>query len=365
MDPVELLQRMIAIRSHSGEEAELAEFLVEVMSRAGFDAHVDAAGNAVGVRRGPELPGEAERELVLLGHMDTVPGDVPERLVDGLLYGRGAVDAKGPLAAFVEAVRRVDPAPGVRLTVVGAVEEEAPSSKGARFIAERPAPEACLIGEPSGWDALTLGYKGRLLVRYSLEQAAGHSAGPEGTVAERAVDFWNAVRRHTGDWNRTRERLFDQVLPTLQEFTTSSDGLRDQARAILGFRLPPDLGPDAMERELRGLLRVGELECLGREQAWSSPRTQPLARAFSRAVAGQGARARFKHKTGTSDMNVLGPVWKCPIAAYGPGNSLLDHAPDEHVEVAEYLRGIDVLAETLREAGYASRVRERAQIVPS
>ena len=47
-------------------------------------------------------------------------------------------------------------------------------------------------------------------------------------------------------------------------------------------------------------------------------------------------------------MNVVGPAWQCPILAYGPGDSTLDHTPQEHVLIEEYLRAIDVLAAALR-----------------
>ena len=55
-----------------------------------------------------------------------------------------------------------------RLVVVGAVEEEAASSKGARHVIEKYHPECFIIGEPSQWQAVTLGYKGRLLIDYTL-----------------------------------------------------------------------------------------------------------------------------------------------------------------------------------------------------
>ena len=93
------------------------------------------------------------------------PGDI--------LYGRGAVDAKGPLATFVAAGAALGDAwarsQDLRLVVVGAVEEEYATSKGARAIAARfdgvndRIPDACVIGEPSSWQRVTLGYKGRLL----------------------------------------------------------------------------------------------------------------------------------------------------------------------------------------------------------
>ncbi|NIU62369.1 MAG: M20/M25/M40 family metallo-hydrolase, partial [Pseudomonas stutzeri] len=60
-----------------------------------------------------------------------------------------------------------------------------------------------------------------------------------------------------------------------------------------------------------------------------------------------GGKPRFKLKTGTSDMNVVGPAWGCPIVAYGPGDSALDHTPREHIEIEEYQRGIEVLARAL------------------
>jgi len=353
VEPARLLRDMVEIESLSGAESALAAYLVDAMRDLGYDdAHVDATGNAVGIREGRST-GDAPREIVLLGHMDTVPGNVPVRQEGDLLYGRGTVDAKGPLATFVLAVAGLTPAPGTRLVVVGAVEEEAPSSRGAHAIAAgRAAPEACLIGEPSGWDALTLGYKGRLLARYELTQPGGHSAGPETAVAEHAVAFWNAVAAHCAAHNADRPRLFDQLLPALEAIRTDVDGLRERVTATVGFRLPPDIGPDALAATLRELAGEATVDFAGNAPAWSSPRTSPLARGFQRAARGRDHKLRYKHKTGTSDMNVLGPVWGCPIAAYGPGDSQLDHTPNEHVSIAEYERAIDLLARALVEMGF-------------
>lgn len=352
MDAIALLRRMVEIESLSGAEEELARFLVDAMAELGFDARIDEAGNAVGVRRGPSA--ERERSIVLLGHMDTVPGRIPVRVEDGVLFGRGSVDAKGPLATFVMAAARCEPAPGATLVVIGAVEEEAASSKGARQVARTmPAPEACLIGEPSGWDALTLGYKGALRAELALRQPCGHGAGPVGPLPERAFAFWRAVGERADVFNAGRERLFDRLLPTLQSIATESDGLYDELRARLGFRLPPDFDVGAWKRELHSLAGGAELRFAGEEPAWTSPRSTPLARAFQRALGRRDLALTFKHKTGTSDMNVLGPAWNCPIAAYGPGDSLLDHTPDERLPLEDYERAIDVLGAALIEIGAA------------
>ena len=58
-------------------------------------------------------------------------------------------------------------------------------------------------------------------------------------------------------------------------------------------------------------------------------------------------RPIFYDKTGTSDWNVVAPFWKCPTVAYGPGDSALDHTPVEHVEIAEFERGVRVLERAL------------------
>src|SRR5690606_15884588 len=103
------------------------------------------------------------------GHIDTFPGEVPVRREGNLLYGRGSVDAKGPLCTFAAAAQ-IEVPPDWRITVVGAVEEECATSKGARYVlsqrlgGEQPPPAFCIIGEPSNWDRVTLGYKGRLLM---------------------------------------------------------------------------------------------------------------------------------------------------------------------------------------------------------
>ena len=350
--PTDLLEQMVAIDSTSGGEAELAAFLVETMNGLGFDAHIDEAGNAVGVKEAQDAGPDA-RELVLLGHMDTVPGEVPRKIEAGKLYGRGAVDAKGPLATFILAAARATPAPGTRLVVVGAVEEECATSKGARYRATFPAPEACIIGEPSGWDAITLGYKGCLHIEFDHAQDCGHGAGPQGTAAERCCEFWQSLKSMADRYNRDHDRLFDQLLPTLSQVRTTSDGLIDRVHAKMSVRLPPNLDTAALRDELASLAGEATLRFSGEEPAWTSPRTSPLARAFVRALREAGTSPRLKHKTGTSDMNILGPAWQCPILAYGPGDSLLDHTPNEHIELDEFERAIDVLQCAIETAGFA------------
>ncbi|HEV2662837.1 MAG TPA: acetylornithine/succinylornithine family transaminase, partial [Ktedonobacteraceae bacterium] len=124
---VALLYNMLRIPSYSGEEGALARFLVAQAQQMGLHAYVDEVGNFVASSH-EKLDAQP---LVLLGHMDTVRGDIPVRVEEGLLYGRGAVDAKGPLAAFICATARVRASLQRPVVIVGAVEEEAATSRGA------------------------------------------------------------------------------------------------------------------------------------------------------------------------------------------------------------------------------------------
>jgi LysW-gamma-L-lysine carboxypeptidase len=390
-DSINLLENLVAIPSPSGEEEKAAAWLANWMAARGFDAQVDAAGNAVGTRGG------GPRQAMLLGHIDTFPGDLLAHREEDWLYGRGTVDAKGPLCAFAAAVASLDISPGWQVTMVGAVEEEAATSRGARHIVDRwPMPDVCIIGEPSGWDRVTLGYKGRLLVEVHLRAPFAHSAGKARLPAEQAVDVWNAIVAHCANFNTGRPKAFGQLDPSLRHIATRDEGAYGSAQMSLGFRLPLDLSPDVLADELRQLMlgaarpgprgevpRMGcaagtsslsppaaspprparrsapngvcsrggqpliHLTFSGAEVAFRAEKNTPLVRSLLTAIRGQGGRPRFVLKTGTSDMNIVGRAWGCPIVAYGPGDSALDHTPEERINLGEYLQSIEVLKSVL------------------
>jgi len=342
MDPIALLTRMVEIPSLSGEESGLADFLVETMRRLNFQAHVDDAGNAVGIL------GDGPTELVLLGHMDTVPGAIPVRIVDGRLYGRGSVDAKGALAAFIMAASEVGALPGKRIVVVGATEEEAASSRGARHVARTMAPACCVIGEPSATRAVTLGYKGRLVFAYRAEVGASHSASPDENVIETAVAFWNRVRRWA-EVENAGKKMFDALDPVLREIHSGNDGLTESVQLRASIRIPLGQTPEAVQARIEGLAPAdARLRFWGGDLPYRAEKNTRLVRAFLAAIRAEELDPVFKVKSGTSDMNVVGPVWNCPIVAYGPGDSSLDHTPNEHIDLAEYRQAIRILARVLQ-----------------
>jgi LysW-gamma-L-lysine carboxypeptidase len=350
----ELLIELVRRYSPSTQEASAVEYLVEWMRAHDFEAHVDEVGNAVGIRG----RGDAPNSLVLLGQIDTVPGEISVRIEPlpptsspytenggrGYLIGRGSVDAKGSLSAFAEAAAQARIPTDWRVVVVGAVEEETATSKGAHYIKDRFNPQICIIGEPSGAERITLGYKGRLLVDYVLTRPVAHTARPEPSVGALGAAFWQRILGWSEEQNEGIPRYFDQVMPGLRSINTNTDHFQETLRMTVGFRLPPRLSPEDVFEAISAFAESdGELRSYSMERAYHGDRNNALVRGMLAAIRAQGRQPGFVLKTGTSDMNVVGAKWTCPIIAYGPGDSDLDHTPHEYLSLDEYHLAVDTL----------------------
>lgn len=338
---VDLLRRLVEIPSTSGNEQYVVADFCQQMAARGLTVEIDTVGNAIG------RVGDGPRHIVLLGHIDTVPGVIPVQVEDGVLHGRGSVDAKGPLATFAAAAALAAPSLNAQVTVVGAVGEETIGSPGATHVATWTAPDLCVIGEPSGWDAVCLGYRGSVSLDYTLRQAGRHTAGPGESVAEQAIGFWNALTAETERRNTGASGTFTTISPGLRSFNTETDGFVDVASLAIGIRLPPGVDTDDLLSTIRAFAGEADLRINGLQEGYRSDKRSALVPPFLRAIRSEGGTPRFTLKLGTSDMTVVGPVWRCPIVAYGPGDAALDHTPQERIVLDEYLRAVRVLAGVL------------------
>ena len=328
---------LVATRSESNHEDACCELLASSLPSLGWDhAGRDDMGNVVASR------GEGEKELLLLGHIDTVPGG-PELRVDGdVLWGRGSVDAKGPLATFAIAGGRAEIPDGWRYSFIAAVGEEK-DSRGARHVmASRDAPAACIIGEPSGGDGVTLAYRGCLFLELSASDSGAHRSGDAGPLTGTlmaAAKILNEV-----------EDLDDKSLPVIKRYSgavVSMSGVEAGERSAsitLDVRLPLGAKPDDLVSCFEKICKTYgvELKKVQTVSAHQSPRMDPVVRALSSAIREKGAVPRLLAKGGTADFNVVAP-WNIPMAAYGPGDSSLDHCVDERLSYGEFVTAFDVL----------------------
>lgn len=347
MSDADTLIGLVEHYSPSGHEKKAVDWLVSRMQALHFtQASVDAAGNAVGVM------GSGPQQVVLLGHIDTVPGEIPVRVgathESPLLYGRGSVDAKGPLACFVDAAAGVGAVEGWQFVVIGAVEEER-DSEGARHAVANYHPQFAIIGEPNRWDRIALGYKGSAWAQVTVKREVGHSAGQNESASEAAAAVWQAVQNWSATFNDGRERAFERVLPALRGMESGGDGFEEWARLQIGVRLPVDLDPEAWYARLVELAGGAVVERSGYAvPAYAGGKNTPLVRAFLSAIRAGGGTPNFVYKTGTADLNIVAPAWKCPAVVYGPGDSALDHTPNEHISLEEYGKSVEVLQAALR-----------------
>jgi len=337
VDESEVLERLVRRYSPSGKESEAVREFVRIAKRLGYSARTDSVGNGI-ARRGRGRP------LVLfLGHIDTVDGELAVRRRKGRLTGRGTVDAKGPLSAALAAGVDGD-GPGTYV-VVAAVGEET-DSRGARHLVSRFRPDAVIAGEPSGWDGITIGYRGELQLELEFRGGRTHYSSPVPTTADRAYEWVGAIRSLVGE--HRSESPFRSLSMKLVSFTTECRGDTESASVIVDLRLPPGLSTgELLQRLPRGdgarrpriRIRVEPVEV---------ERTNAVVAALVEGVRSAGGRPTLWKKGGTSDLNVVVPAWNVPGAAYGPGESRLDHTDRESVALSELAKGVAVLRVAVR-----------------
>jgi putative selenium metabolism hydrolase len=184
----EFLRDIVALPSPSCEEKLVAERVVAEMSTLGYDeAFIDPMGNAVG------RVGEGATKIVLDAHMDTVgvgnlgawPHDpFKGKVADGIVFGRGASDNKGALAAQVYATkvmaeRGLDGA-DVSMFVVGTVMEEDCDGLALGYVLEETIPgvDAVILGECTNLDVYR-GHRGRMEMKVVTTGLSSHASAPE------------------------------------------------------------------------------------------------------------------------------------------------------------------------------------------
>lgn len=336
MTPRDLLRDLVSTPSVSGAESEAAGVLVDYFERHGREAWTDDAGNV-------RAPGDDS--VLLTSHVDTVPGYIDVRVengetsktsqADGELWGRGSVDATGPLAAMAAASVETG------ASFAGVVEEETTSAGARHLVEDRAEPDAVVNGEPSGWDALTLGYRGLVAGTYEVATESGHSSRPEPNAVQIATAWTERVRAAFPDDDTVFESV--TVKPVSFDGGLAEDGTAVEATVEMQFRLPPGTTADDVYETVADCTEAGSVTWTESiPPVMASPRT-PVSGALRAGIREAGGDPTHLRKTGTSDANIYAGAWDCPVATYGPGDSNLDHAPDERIDLAAFDRGVDVL----------------------
>ncbi|MFB6072262.1 MAG: [LysW]-lysine hydrolase [Halobacterium sp.] len=332
MTPRELLEALVSTPSVSGAEADAAAVLVDYFAEHGREAWTDDAGNV-------RAPGDDG--VLLTSHVDTVPGEIPVRVADGELWGRGSVDATGALAAMAAA------SVATGASFAGVVEEET-TSAGARHLVEtRDAPDAVVNGEPSGWESVAVGYRGLVRGTYEVATERAHSSRPDPNAVQRAT-AWTERVQAAFDGVEPEGSVFESVTvkPVSFDGGVAADGRRVEAAVDVEFRLPPGTTPGDVRATVADCTDRGEVSWTEAIPPHAADPRSAVASALRAGIRDVGGAPGHVRKTGTCDANIYADAWDCPVATYGPGDSALDHAPDERLDLAAFGRGVDVLTAT-------------------
>ena len=317
LSPIEFARALIDIDSTTGREQEAGAFLAAVMEERGY--HVERQPLADG--RCNVFAWIDDPVVVFSTHFDCVPPFFPSDVRDGRLYGRGACDAKGILAAQVAAAERLRAEGERRVALLFVVGEER-GSDGAAVANACARPVAFLInGEPTD-SRLGIATRGVLRLRLKASGRAAHSSIPE--HGESAIDklLDALIRMRTLKWPSDPELGDTFYTIGLIEGGIAPNVISPSAWAEVMFRL---VGP------AEDVVRVART--LEPEIAIEEVLRVSMVRMHT--IAGMPASV-FPF---TTDVPLL-DRWGTPLL-FGPGSILVAHTADEHVRVAELEGAID------------------------
>lgn len=330
-DPLAFHER--AVQTPSGETPQqMRDLVVETLHEHGVETTIDDAGNTLADKSGAV----SGPHVVLNTHLDTVSPHVPFRREGPTVYGRGACDAKGPLAALVDAFLAVDPAQG-RLTLALTPDEET-TSAGADALGLQG--DGYIVGEPTGLDVCTAA-KGRFEGTITIHGTNAHAAEPEAGVnaVAAAEDVLSALSTfETERGPGTHPDLGAPTLtPTVIRGGDAVNQIPDECTITVDRRsVPPETATGFEQAMNDHLTDETDVDCeftlTDRDtpflEAFATPRDTDLVRGLCGAGGGD-----VRPFTAATEASYFAPA---PTVVFGPGvltdeEGAVAHADREYV----------------------------------
>jgi LysW-gamma-L-lysine carboxypeptidase len=173
------------------------------------------------------------------------------------------------------------------------------------------------------------------------------------------MEFWKQINKLHLREEKLKSRFYSitSCLTGIKGGNNSASFIPSHCEILVQLRIPPQLTPEQVFNEVKRKIKRYQstnpkvnvkVESVDVAKAFEADRRSVIVRALAWGIRKTTLNyASFSRKTGTGDMNVLGNELKIPVVTYGPGDSRLDHTPDEHIELKEYLDSIEVLRKTL------------------
>ena len=357
------LKKCIEIYSPSGKEEIFSKFLANFLQNNDFEVKFDNVGNLIAEK------GMGKPILLLMSHLDTIPGELPINEKDGKIFGRGAVDCKSSLAAMVYSISKYDFKKDNtgKIIFAGIVREEDSLIGIEEFIKSDPKPDYAIFGEPTNLNQICIGYKGRLCIGYKVLSETGHVASAWQYVnsIDVCLEIWKMIKGVCWQLNEKycpRERTtkyYSQVIPTL---TVISGGeltncVPSECVIHIDIRFPPNIKTDILLRDIRKSVldfkEVYQNSCKIEFQiqenisslidAYESKSDELIVGALRWAIFNTlKEKPKLIKKTGTTFINMIGIHFGIPSITYGPGDPKLEHTDKEFINIDEYNKTLEV-----------------------
>jgi succinyl-diaminopimelate desuccinylase len=365
-DPVPLLQALIRCASVTPADDGAQDVLAEALAALGFAVHRVNFGTT------PNLfatLGEGHPHLCFAGHTDVVPPGEGWRhaafggtVVDRVLYGRGACDMKGAIAAFVAAVAAVqkDAKPRGRISLLITGDEEGPALDGTVRVldwlaARGDLPDLCLVGEPTNparlGEVIKIGRRGSLNAVLTVRGVQGHAAYPQraDNPVHRLIAVLAALTAHRLDEGSAWFEPSGLQVTSVDVGNPASNVIPGQAVARLNIRFNDHHTGAGLDAWLRGVIAAHAPD-FTLEVTVSGEAFLTAPSAFTTALAGAvehvtGIAPRLDTGGGTSDARFISRY--CPVAEFGLVGASM-HRIDEHVALADLTALTDIYAALLR-----------------
>ncbi len=366
-DVLSLASALIACESVTPARGAVFDVLEAALLPLGFEVERFVAGeppdgpveNLLAVRgsRGPHL--------AFAGHVDVVPpgsgwtsGAFTPEIRGDLLYGRGAVDMKGAIAAFVAAAARTETLGTLSLIITG--DEEGPATYGTRALIDRMAerglrPDLCLVGEPTSTtrlgDTIKVGRRGSVNIWIDVPGRQGHVAYPHLadnpiTRLVAALAAIDAIELDQGtDWFQPSNIEVTDI--TVGNPATNVIPAKASARLSIRFN-DRHRGADLVARITDAVRTHAPAAVIEARISGEAFLTQPgpLSAAVSAAIeAHAGLTPELSTSGGTSDARFLAAL--CPVVEFGLVNATM-HKLDEAVALADLAMLTDIYADLIR-----------------
>lgn len=387
---INFTQKLIQTRSLPGEEGEVAELIAREMEKLRYDnVEVDGIGNVIG-----KIEGFSNKPIVMFnGHMDHVAAGPRElwpvdpysaEIFEDAIWGRGAADMKGALAAMIYAGGKIveqfrDMLNGTIYVTCVVMEEPSLECIGMKYLFEkdRLKTDYVIIGEATNFD-IANGGRGRIEVEIKTYGKACHSSAPW-----RGINALYKMAKVLLELEKLNEKLPSHPILGKSSLAVTAincrpgipdyDTIPDEATIILERRLVPPENEETALRQFQELLNrlaredpefkasvkirevkvrdyLGNIHILKKVMGrpWIIDENHPLVQEAARIVAKViGRKPKIRPYTFGTDANYTAGVLGIPTIGIGPGEERYTHTYEDHIKIRDLINACQIYFELM------------------